>query len=400
MTGNTAIVANTGRLRRSRITEKSVFGNLTAHLFDDRLELSGGLRYIDYKLVSGLEVLGTPINVVDRVNQNAIVYTASAKYKLTDDIMLYALTGSSFRPTNPVVGVFSVGPTGTEGPSPLARTFTLPPSERSRSHEIGTKTSFLDGRGRFNISGYYQKFKNYPFRSPSPVFYVNYTRVGDAIAEQAVSFNFVSPVAVTVKGVEAEGSFQILDRWSIGANASYSDGKIKNGTVACNVYFDPNGNPITPTVAQIQAAAAASGNPGETLATCGGVNRPVLTTPKFNANVQSEFGFVVTDTTDAFVRGLAVISGKTQGDVDNPFDAVGAYGLLNLYAGIRDKDGAWEVTVFGKNILKEEQILNIGATPLETTGVVTPSIPSQYRSISVTAPREFGLTAKIALGTR
>ncbi len=28
---------------------------------------------------------------------------------------------------------------------------------------------------------------------------------------------------------EAEASFEITDRWSLGANASYADGKIKNG---------------------------------------------------------------------------------------------------------------------------------------------------------------------------
>lgn len=401
--GAFTVAAVTGRLRRARVSEKSAFGNITAHLFGDRLELSGGLRYIDYKLSSGLVVVGQGINILDRVKQSATIYTASAKFNVTDDIMVYALTGSSFRPTNPVVGDFSVGPTGTEGPSPLERSFTLPAPERSKSYEVGAKTSFLDGRGRFNISAYYQKFKNYPFRAPGAgVFFVNYTNVGGVASPAPTQFNFVSPVPVDVKGVEGEASFRILDRWSISANASYSDGKIKNGTIACNAYFDASGNPINPTVAQIQAAAAASGKPGETLATCSGVTRPVLTTPKFNANIQSEFGFDITDRTDAFIRGLAVISGKTQGDVDNPFDAAGSYGLVNLYAGIRDKDGGWELMLFGKNILNERQVLSAGATPLSTT-VRTPgttTFVSQYRRVQVTAPREFGITAKIALGSR
>lgn len=396
-TGN--VGSRTGRLRRARITEKSVFGNLTAHLFDDRLELSGGLRYIDYKLRSQLIVANSTVRTDDRVKDTATIYTASAKYKVTDDIMVYALTGTSFRPTNPVVGDFSVGPTGTEGPSPLERAFTLPASEKSTSYEVGAKTSFLDGRGRFNISAYYQKFRNYPFRAPTAVNFINYRLANNVVLEERSTFNFVSPVPVTVKGIEGEASFQILDRWSISGNASFSDGKIKNGTIACNPYFTAAGVPFIPTVAQIRAAAAASGNPGETLAVCTGVNRPVLTTPKFNANVQSEFGFDVTDTTDGFVRGLAVIRGKTQGDIDSPFDQVGAFGLLNLYAGIRDKDGAWEVTIFGKNILRERQVLSIGSTPLNTT-IGGNSFVSQYRSVSVTAPRELGLTAKIAFGSR
>ncbi|MET0318756.1 MAG: TonB-dependent receptor, partial [Rhodococcus fascians] len=393
------VAARTGRLRRASTTEKSVFGNLTAHLLDDRLELSGGLRYIDYKLRSSLAV-GTPpaataLLTNDLVKQNATIYSASIKYAVTNDINLYALTGSSFRPTNPVIGDFSVGPTGVEGPSLRERAFTFPAPEKSKSYEIGAKTSFLDGRGKFNISAYYQKFKNYPFRAPgSGVFFVNYTvGAGGVVSATPALFNFVSPVPVKVKGVEAEASFQILDRWSISGNASYADGKIKGGTIACNVYGG-----AVPTVAQIQAAAGG----GETLAVCSGVTRPVLTTPKFSANVQSEFGFDVTDTTDAFVRGLATIFGKTTGDIDNPFDQVGSYGLLNLYAGMRDKDGAWEITVFGKNILREREVLSV-ANPVLFTAARTPGLTtfnSQYRSVTVTAPREFGLTAKIAFGSR
>src|SRR5207253_5492490 len=127
-----------------------------------------------------------------------------------------------------------------------------------------------------------------------------------------------------------EASFQVLERWSLGVNASYADGKIRNGTIACNASTYPVG--VAPSLAQIQAAAGA----GETLAICSGVNQPVTTTPKFSANVQSEYGFGLGSNADAFVRGLATIAGKTQGDPNNAFDSVGSYALVNLYTGVRD----------------------------------------------------------------
>jgi iron complex outermembrane receptor protein len=335
------------------------------------------------------------------------VYLASAKYKITPDVMVYALTGSSWRPGPRAVGNFSVGPTGTEGPSAREEQFMNLPPERSKSYEIGAKTSFLNGRGSFNISAYYQDFENYPYRGPASS-YVTYGQVttgGIATVRPSVgSFNFVSPVPVTVKGVEAEASYQILDRWSIGANASYADGKIKDGTVACtdlNGDGVPDQNVATPTLAELQSSLP----PGENLAVCPGFNGPAATTPKFSANIQSEYGFDIGDTMDAFVRGSATIFGNTKGDPNNTFDNVGAYGLLNLFAGLRGDDGAWEITVFSKNILNERQVLNVGSGVLSTTyrnGVGQAQTPfrSEYRSVAVTAPREFGISARVALGSR
>jgi iron complex outermembrane receptor protein len=409
----TAGVQLTPIQRRGGTTEKSVFGNLTAHLLDDRLELSGGLRHIDFKFPVQTLTIGTSVSPTPKESPSATIYTASAKYKINDDIMVYALTGSSFRPGPRVIGNFSLGPTGT-GQTARELAFTNLPPERSRSYEVGAKTSFLNGRGRFNVSAFYQKFRNYPFRGPS-AFYLNYSLVNGVLTPSVASaggvgaFSFVAPVPVTVKGVEAEASFQITDRWNIGANASYADGKVKNGTVACtdlNGDGVPDINPAQPTIAQLQVAVGA----GQAVDVCSGINRSSTTAPKFSANVQSEFGFDVGASMDGFVRGLYTFNGKTPNDPDNLLDDVSAYGILNLFAGVRDNDGAWELTIFAKNVLREREILNVSALPASTsfTRLLPPTfrVPgsglytSEYRGVSVTAPREFGVTARIALGSR
>jgi hypothetical protein len=105
-----------------------------------------------------------------------------------------------------------------------------------------------------------------------------------------------------------------------------------------------------------------------------------------------------------YLRGLYSFSGKNSADPANSFDNVNAYGLLNLYVGLRDPEGAWEVTVFGKNVLRERKVLSTSNNPLTTTvrtpfGTSNPASP--YVGItSITAPREFGITARIALGSR
>lgn len=391
-------VSRTAIERQGASTEKSAFGNVVAHL--GQFELSGGLRYIDYKSNSAL-IQGGVQTASQRDHDDAVVYVASAKYQITPDFMVYAQTGSSWRPGPRVVGNFSVGADGRSGPSALERQFTDLPPETSKSYEIGAKTSFMNGRGRFNVSAFYQKLKNYPFRGPA-ISFVNYRLVSGAPSAEVGSFRFVSPVPVTVKGIEAEASFKILPRWSIGANASYADGQIKNGTIACNdLNRDgvPDTNAVVPTLPQLQASLPA----GQNVAVCPGLNRRSLTTPKFGANIQSEFGFSIGPKFDGFLRGSATIFGATNNDPQNLSDDTGSYGLLNIFAGIRDPEGGWEITAFAKNVLREQKLLGVGSGPIATT-VRTPATityTSQYRGdVSITAPREFGVSARIALGSR
>lgn len=390
-TASVTSVSRTAIMRRAQSTEKSVFGNLVAHLGD--FELSGGLRYIDYRSSSSLQQ-NTAITDSNSAHDTATVYQATAKYTFSPDLMVYAQVGSSWRPRNFVTFVNQTRLTARE------RGFTQLPPETSTSYEVGLKTSFLNGRGRFNVSAYYQKFKNYPFRQPS-VFYVNYRLVNNVATPEVGNFNFVPPVPVTVKGVEAEAAFQVLPRWSISANVSYADGRIKNGSVACtdlNRDGVPDVNVSQPTLAQLQASLAA----GENVALCTGVSRRSLLSPKFGANIQSEFGASLTRDVDGFLRASATIAGRTDADPDNRFDDVGAYGLLNLFAGVRAPDGAWEVSLFGKNILHEKQVLSVGAG-LQSTSYRSPAantFQSQYRSVAVNAPREFGIAARFALGSR
>jgi iron complex outermembrane recepter protein len=389
-------------------TEKSVFGNLTAHI-GENLELSGGLRHIHYKANPNFLAIsgGTP-NFIAGDNENKTVYTASAKYQFTPDMMVYANVGSSFRPGPRAIGNFSTGPEPTRsGPTARELAFSNLPPETSTSYEVGAKTSFFDRRARLNVALYRQDFKNFVFRGPG-VTYRTFSLQGPAGAQLAQpgvgGFNFVSPVPVRVNGAELEASYQILERWSLGLNASYADGKIRNGTIACND-FDQNGIPDAvgqfPTPANAAALNAVL-PAGQNLSLCPNYNSRASFSSKFSANVQSELGFDVTENMGGFVRGLYNFLGKNVNDPNNGFDDVGAFGLLNLYAGLRDSDGGWEISVFGKNILREREVLSTTGVPLSTNvqGFAgSTRMNGVYVPVSVTAPREFGITARIAIGS-
>jgi iron complex outermembrane receptor protein len=379
--------------------EKSAFGNLTLHL-GEATEISGGLRYIDYKANGSLSVAGSVLAAAaENTDENTVIYSGSVKHRFSDDFMVYGNVGSSWRPPVTATGDFSLARSARE------TSFVNLTPEKSKSYELGFKSSFMEKRLRLNVSAYHQDYKNYPYRSSSGVFFVNTTAntttTPISLVQSVSSFNFVAAVPVKVDGVEAEASFKIMDRWDIGANGSYARSKIKNGVIPCNDYFPRDGKPdsasTVPTVAQIQTATG-----GDTISACAVSLRASLA-PLWSGTVTSEYSVPLTPGIDGYLRGLLSYYGKSQNDPTNAVDDVKAYALLNLYAGIRSPDGAWEMSLYGKNITKTERVLSRTPTALTATYNIgrTGAIGSStYRGITYTAPREFGLNLRYAFGSR
>ncbi|WP_375188602.1 TonB-dependent receptor [Sphingobium yanoikuyae] len=405
--GGIASVVQTEIDRTGKSHEQSFFGNLTAH-FGEATELSGGLRQIKYKSNNYLAVNGNTI-AADSQDTDKLIYSASIKHNFTPDFLVYAATGSSFRPGINVVGDFNIAP------SALERSFLDLPPETSKSYELGFKSTLMGGRMRFNVTAYHQKYKNFPYRVPNNgVYYVNTVAVRNAAgqvtgtAQQVGSFNFVGAVPVEVNGVESELGFDITRSWNVNLTGSYSLGKIKNGTIPCNDLNgdgipDPVGN--APSLAELQAAVGA-----DNLSACA-VSQRAAFLPPITATLQSEFHTAISGKTDGFIRGLVNYNGKSKGDPGNNYDDVSAYALVNLYAGIRDPDGGWEISLFAKNLFDTTKVLT-RTTPLFTgyqqitgftaTGATTAaaSYTSTYTGATVTPPREFGVNLRFAFGSR
>ncbi len=407
--GGVVSVVETDIARTGGSHEQSFFGNLTAHV-TDAIEISGGLRHIDYNSNNLLVVSGRTLNA-DGQDAKKWIYSASAKYKITPDVMIYASTGSSWRPGLNVVGDFS------QEQSDLERSFLNLPAETSKSYEIGLKSTLMGGRMRFNLTGYHQKFNNYPYRVPgNGVYFINTTRsrTDGSLLKEVSSFNFVAPVPVEVNGIESDLSFDVSDRWSLNAVASYSLGKIKNGLVPCN---DLNGDGVPDVVSaapQIDELRAAVG--ADNLAACSVSQRSAFQAP-FSATLQSEYRMPISGRVDGYLRGLVTYNGKSKSDPTNIYDDVGAYALVNLFTGIRDPKGMWEVSLFAKNLFNVEKALS-RTNPLVTsyqqlgfggfddnnrpilTGPTAASYTSTYTGVTMTPPREFGINVRYSFGSR
>lgn len=390
---NPITVVQTPIVRRGGFQETSLFGNLTYH-WGERTELSGGLRRITYETQDVTIVGGRTIADLNDKEQPTI-YNVSASHRLNDELMAYVNHGKSWRNGPSAIGV-------TRPLTPRLDQFTNLKEETSRSYEVGLKADLFARRLRMNLSVFQQDFDDFIYRGP-PVYYVNFDQTGAIPA----TFNFVANVDATVKGAELEVAFQPFERLSVGAAFSYAKGEIDNGLVACNDFNGdgvPDANPPAPTVAQIRAAAG-----GEEVAACR-VNDRLSFAPDWSATVTPEYALPVTDRLDAFVRGLFTYYPKNERDPNNRYDQVDAYGLLNVYAGIRSPDGAWEVAVFAKNATNTGEALEVGGSPAVTNyqRLLPPTfrttegstLASPYITTRYTPERELGLNVRYAFGSR
>jgi iron complex outermembrane receptor protein len=75
---------------------------------------------------------------------------------------------------------------------------------------------------------------------------------------------------------------------------------------------------------------------------------------------------------------------------------------LNLYAGLRSPDGAWEGALFAKNALNAQKVLNygIGNPAIDAAGLSTTFGSSGYYNTTITPRQEYGLTVTYSFGSR
>jgi iron complex outermembrane receptor protein len=336
------------------------------------------MRRIRYDNSSNINVRGETLSD-EESRWFDTIYSASIKQQFTDNFMGYFSYGSSWRPGINVVGDFS------DNKTPLENSFLNLAPETSDSYEIGFKSNWLDSTLRVNVAAFYQEFENYPYRvGGDGVYYI----LEEAGVQSVDQFNFVGAVPVNVKGIELETFYQINDSWDVGLLASWSKGEIDGGTVPCNAY-----GTSSPSVGNISAATG-----GDHLASCE-VDYRSNNAPLWTATLQSEYSFPVAEL-EGYVRGMVTFFGDSENDPANAFDDVKAYNLANLYLGLREPSGKWEVMLYGKNLLDTERVISREATPYlvgyrdAAAGMAEVQRTSDYRGISMTAPREFGVNVR------
>lgn len=375
--------------RRGRTIERAAFGNLTAHL-GEATEVSGGIRFINYKTSTNGSSVAVPFGPSDTFK--ATIWTASIKHRFSDDVMVYATAGSSFRVGSGTNGLIigSSGITEAQIVDPYLKLLYANTPERSKSYEIGLRSTLFDKRLMINLSAFHQTFNNYIYPVSPFYFLKNPTGVNPVPADPAQVARTISTVAIPVPakvdGFEAEIAFRPSESFNISATLAYAKAKITNGVVPC----------VYNTAADAQAALAGGGGTTTTQVKQCNVTQSAGRIAPFTATVQSEYNHSLNDSMRAFLRGTLQIYGNSTNDEQNIYDDVPSYALLNLYAGVRAEDGHWELTAFAKNLTNTFRVLSRDSSPQ----VVNGATQSNYRLVTTTDAREFGLSLKYAFGSR
>lgn len=200
----------------------SLFGNVGYRLTNS-FEITAGGRYTyenketQSSVTSpfGTFAFGVPYDVKDKLAFHNFSPELTLKYDLSDQNSIFARVNRGFK---------AGGISQFQTASGQANTYD---PETSWNYEIGTKTSWLDGRLKVNATAFYTDWQDQQVLLLLSAF-------------QNVVSNASS---ATSKGIEIEATYQVNDNLLISANYGYLDAKFEN-------YADPisgddySGNPI------------------------------------------------------------------------------------------------------------------------------------------------------------
>lgn len=201
-------------------TSWALFAQGTYHLADN-LRLTGGLRYTEDEKESQKELFYSSLNMNDvnplisavypslgfGVNQaltersrkeDAVTGEAIVEYDVNDDTMMFARYARGFK-----AGGFDEDNVQN---TPASVEFE---SETVDAFEIGSKSTFLDGAMRLNVTGFYNAFENLQVST------------FDGVA----SFIVGNAASAKTKGVEADMDYQVNESFDLKLAAAYLDAK-------------------------------------------------------------------------------------------------------------------------------------------------------------------------------
>ena len=299
------------------------------------------------------------------------IYNFSLSHKFTDDLLVYATTGSSFRTGLPAIN----------NPG-LPANLVTPRPETAKSYEVGVKAGF--GRGfHVNAAVFQLDYKN-QLTTFEGVSYFNTVTAATA----QTSLAFYSNVDARVRGFELEVAARPIQNLSIGANVSYSKIKSQGGNVPAN----PG--------ACAGAVAVSAANP---INVCPSAKGQVLNTQApFQATVNGSYDVPLFSSIGGYFRFNVNYQGKNPNfgnfRTGTTFRSTPSYAIVDLFAGLTGPDSAWDLGFYAKNVFDKQ--VELARVPTINSVYSTFSAPSGYDVVRASRPREIGVTVRYSFGSR
>ena len=278
--------------------------------------------------------------------------SASISYEFDEpELMVYAKTATSYRPGGATVS------------SQNLRELATFDEENSWFVELGIKSTLMDGRLRLNGSVFYQDFENFITR-------LNRIEINNGgNANRPAQSSMTANADAKVLGLEIFADFLLTENWTLSANGSFVNAEFKDGeTLPCS-----DGNPI----------------PNGTVAnTCDVGGQALGAQPEVSMTISTDY-VIPLASSEAYIRALFNYVGSREDVAAPTSDKLGSYNVFDLYLGWRLGEGAWDLSVFARNLFDTDDINNY--TPEQRTRVG--SLGSGYWGALHVPPRLLGVSA-------
>lgn len=301
------LISNRINFWEQQVEATALFANLDWRITPE-LTLAGGLRYskdrkaidiIPLSICTGQNFTGCPTTVLNgRRSWDDVSPRAVLSYQATDDVLVYGSYTKGYR----------AGNFNARAVTPGAAITPADP-ETVSAFELGLKSTLADGRVRFNILGYLQKYDDIQ------------RIVQIAIPGESPAQNLFNAARATIKGIEAEFSALPARGLRFDINLGFTDARydefvgltgLPPGRQATDLDFDR-----VPRVTLYLGASYETDLPGD------GGNLSGLVSYAWRDHVYTD------------VLNLRELEQE-------------AFGLLN--ASLRWTRGDWSVSIYGRNI--------------------------------------------------
>lgn len=307
---STQIGANANLRDTTQSESLAAFSDVSYEL-SDRFEIGGGFRYFeDARKNFNASVPGV---VPFSADFDKVTWRVVAKYKPSEDINVYANVGTGFRS-----GIFN---------GSVARAAGFPAGvgpEEVTSYEIGTKMSLLDRRVNFNAAAYFSEYDG--LQSTINILHPNPAIGGTLQINSNAQF-------AEIKGIEADIRWAATEGLSLSVAGERTDTEI------------------------VRVVPSATPQPY-------GVGDPINLIPEYSLSMTVDYQFEWAYD----LPGLFAMSFNRQGESHYAERASGLYLPGHRITSAPEKDflnasiggewKGWQLTVFGRNLLDERDILS------------------------------------------
>jgi len=359
LVGIPVVIGGGRRDAANTVRSLAAFGSASFAL-TDTVKLIGGLRYTNDRNHGSLVVTELPFPAYPNgslpdydgtVKADNVSGKLGIQYEPSRDFMLYATWSTGYK-----------GP-AIDGTSGIIREVE---PETVKSWEIGAKTSFLDGKGTFNLSLYWSNFRNFQAQT----FDTNVT---------PPAFYLSNAGMLRARGVEVETGFRITPALRLSASGAYNDATFRDYDGVCYP-----GQPISPVVGE--GCYVAPGTT-ETVANYRGYRLP--NAPKWSYILRADYRQPVGGDLTLDAAANWAWRAKTQAVIGDPNAEIPAYGLFNGTLGLGAEDGSWRVGVYARNLFDKRFYAPYSAGIINPGGYVKIVMPEAFRTIGGTLSFRF-----------